>query len=144
MSYQEQFQPVKYYFSRISTCRNTKLKNCKKFSFLVFSTDFSFALNTYGTLNMFLLSVQTNFCILYWVHMYKSIWKKNLVWGLCLWFVSRSPKSWRFFEKFTVELVLKSFSGRNNSVEAWFWIFYLPYDLEESREFRALISWALA
>ena len=38
-----------------------------------------------------------------------------------------------------MELVLKSFSARNNSVEAP----VLPYDLEELREFRALISWVL-
>ena len=65
MSYQEKFQPVEYYFSRIRTSRNTKLKNCKKFSFLVFFADFSFALNNCGTLNMFLLSVQTSFYICY-------------------------------------------------------------------------------
>ena len=48
--------------------------------------------------------------------------------------------------KFTVELVLKSFSGRNNSVEVPGFAFSnsFPYDLEESRECRALISWALA
>ena len=51
-----------------------------------------------------------------------------------------------FFEKFTVELVLKSFSGRNNSLEAPGFGFSnnLPHDLEESGEFRALVSWALA
>ena len=50
------------------------------------------------------------------------------------------------FEKFTVKVVLKSFSGRNNFVEAPGFGFSnsLPYDLEKSGEFRALISWALA
>ena len=43
-----------------------------------------------------------------------------------------------FFSKFTVDLVLKSFSGRNNSAEALVFGLSnsLPYDLEESREFR--------
>ena len=51
-----------------------------------------------------------------------------------------------FFEKFTLELVLISFSGRNNSVEAPGFLFSnsLSYDLEESGEFRALISWAFS
>ena len=38
-----------------------------------------------------------------------------------------------------MDLVLKSFSARNNSVEDP----VLPYDLEELREFRAWISSAL-
>ena len=48
-----------------------------------------------------------------------------------------------FFGKFTVEQVLKSFSGRNNSLKPP--VFgscdSLPYDLEKSKELRALISW---
>ena len=49
-------------------------------------------------------------------------------------------------EKLTLELVLKPFSGKNNSVEASGFQFCnsVPYDLEELREFRALISWVLA
>ena len=49
-------------------------------------------------------------------------------------------------EKLTLELVLKSFSGKNNPVEAPGFRFCntVPYDLEELREFRALISWVLA
>ena len=41
-----------------------------------------------------------------------------------------------FFSKFTGDLVLKSFSGRNNSVEALGFGLSnsLPYDLEEFRE----------
>ena len=60
-------------------------------------------------------------------------------WGSYLWFVSKSPKYGCFFGKFNVELVLKSFSVRNNSVEAP----VLPYGLKELKEFRALISWIL-
>ena len=48
-----------------------------------------------------------------------------------------------FFGKFTVEQVLKLFSGRNNSLKPP--VFgscdSLPYDLEKSKELRALISW---
>ena len=44
-----------------------------------------------------------------------------------------------------MELALESFSGRNNSVEISVFRFAntLPYDLEETREFRALINWIL-
>ena len=47
-----------------------------------------------------------------------------------------------FFGKFTVEQVLKSFSGRNNSQKSPIFEFFdsLPYDLEKSKELRALIS----
>ena len=49
------------------------------------------------------------------------------------------------FRKFTVEQVLKSFSGRNNSLE--FHVFWfsnsLPHGLVEPRKLRALISWVL-
>ena len=62
VSYQEEFQSVEYYLFRISTSRNKELKKILKLSFLVFSTDFlSFVVNTFGTLNMFLLQVQDNF-----------------------------------------------------------------------------------
>ena len=48
-----------------------------------------------------------------------------------------------FFGKFTVEQVLKLFSGRNNSLKPP--VFgscdSLPYDPEKSKELRALISW---
>ena len=51
-----------------------------------------------------------------------------------------------FLEKFTVELISKSFSGRNNSVKVPSFVFSnsLQYDLEEPGEIRALINWALA
>ena len=50
-----------------------------------------------------------------------------------------------FFGKFTVEKVLKSFSGRNNSLNPPVFGFCdsLPFGLEESRELRALIRWVL-
>ena len=49
------------------------------------------------------------------------------------------------FGKFTAEQVLKSFSGRNDSLKYPVFRFYdsLPFGLEESREFRALIRWVL-
>ena len=48
----------------------------------------------------------------------------------------QASKIWIFFEKFTVELVLKSLSGRNKSLEVPVFGFShsLPYDLKESRE----------
>ena len=71
--------------------------------------------------------------------------KKIQVWTLCLWLVSRPPKSGWFFEKFTVEQVLKSFSCRISSQKPPAFGFYdsFPYDLEESIELEALISWVL-
>ena len=64
---------------------------------------------------------------------------------LCLWLVSSPPKSGCFFEKFTVEQVLKSFSCRISSQKPPVFGFYdsFPYDLEESIELEALISWVL-
>ena len=51
-------------------------------------------------------------------------------------------KTWIFLRKFTLQQVLKSFFGRNNSVELSVYGFSnsLSYGLEESREWRALIS----
>ena len=65
-----------------------------------------------------------------------NAYEKSLV------FAFGSPKSGKFLKKITMELVLKSFSGRNNSAEVPRFVFpnSLPYDLEESREFKALIS----
>ena len=56
--------------------------------------------------------------------------------------VSRPQKSECFFGKFIVEKDLKSFSGRNNSLNPPVFGFCdsLPYDLEESIGLRALIS----
>ena len=54
-------------------------------------------------------------------------------------------KAWIFLRKFTVKQDLKSFSGRNNSVEPSVYRFCnsLSYGLEESKEWRALIRWIL-
>ena len=52
---------------------------------------------------------------------------------------------WMFSGKLTVEQVLKSFLGRNNSLTLPVFGFCdsLPQDLEESLELTALISWVL-
>ena len=57
----------------------------------------------------------------------------------------QASKIWMFFGKFTVEQVLKSFSGRNSFLKSAVFGFYdtLSYDLEKSKELRALISWVL-
>ena len=58
----------------------------------------------------------------------------------------QASKIWMFFfGKFTVEQVLKSFSGRNSFLKSSVFGFYdaLSYDLEKSKEWRALISWVL-
>ena len=75
---------------------------------------------------------------------YRKAYEKNILARVsCLWFISRPPKSGCFFGKFTAELVLKSFSGRNNSLMSPVFGFRdsLPFGLEESREVRALIRW---
>ena len=71
--------------------------------------------------------------------------KKKLSLSFMLWFISRPWKSGCFFGKFTAELVLKEFLGKNNFLEVPVFGFSnsLPYSLEESRELRALISWVL-
>ena len=38
--------------------------------------------------------------VVYWVHMWKGMWKKFQVWISCLWLVSRSPKPGCFLGKF--------------------------------------------
>ena len=62
--------------------------------------------------------------------------KKSQVKIFCLWLVSKSPKSGCFLGKFTVEQVLKSFSGRNYSLKPPVFGFCdsLLFGLEESRE----------
>ena len=57
----------------------------------------------------------------------------------------QASKIWMCFWKLTAEQVLKSFSSRNNSLKPPVFGFSnsLPYGLEESREFRALIRWVL-
>ena len=97
----------------------------------------NFALNTYGTLNMFLLSVQTNVYIVLSSHVEGNMTKSH-VWVLCLWFISRPAKFECFFWKITMVLNLKPFSGRNNSLEALFLdfaiVFYMIWKNQESWE----------
>ena len=93
------------------------------------------------TLKRFLLNAQNNFY-------FEFIWrracdKKNQVWNLCLWLVSKPQKSGCFFffgggEIYcgaSFEIILKSpVFGFCDS---------LPYGLEKSKELRPLISWLL-
>ena len=76
---------------------------------------------------MFLLSIQINILNLYVEGHMKKVWSEFHVLGLFPVLQNLVV----FFGKFIVELGLKSFSGKNNSLE----------DLEEPREFRVLISW---
>ena len=58
----------------------------------------------------------------------------------------QTSKIWMFFfGKLTVEQVLNFFPGRKNSLELPVFGFCdsFPYDLEETIELRALISWVL-
>ena len=60
---------------------------------------------------MTLLSTRNN------VYIILTFMSEIQVWISCLQLVSRPPKYGCFFEKFTVEQILKSFSGRNNSLK---------------------------
>ena len=97
---------------------------------------------------MFLLSVQNNFSIILSLYVEGHV-KKNssLNFTLFGWFPGLQNLNVFFFvvEKFTAEQVLKSFSGRNNSLKSPVLGFFnsLSYGLEESRELRALIRWVL-
>ena len=115
--YQEQFQPVKYCLSSISTSRIIKLIKCKiQFLSLSCLLPLIFAFKTYASRKRFLLSAQDNFYIILSSYAEGHV-KNNEVWISCLWLVSRCPKPGSFFGKFTVSQVLKSFSSRNNSPE---------------------------
>ena len=94
---------------------------------------------------MFPLSAQNKFYIPLSSYVERHA-KKTQVSISCLWLVSRPPKSGCFFGKFTVEQVLKSFLGRNNSQKplAFGFCGSLPHDLEESIELRAIITWVLS
>ena len=87
---------------------------------------------------MFLLSFQTNFYVILRSYVQGHMSFMSLL-------RSRPPKSGCFLGKLTAELVLKSFSGRNNSLEAHVFGFTnsLPYGPEESMELRALFRWVL-
>ena len=93
-------------------------------------------MKTYGTLKMkmFLLSTQSNFYFLLSSYVEDYAKKESILNFMSSVLVSLSPKSRYFFGKFTMELVWKSFSGRNNSLEPsvfWFSNGRL-YGLEES------------
>ena len=81
---------------------------------------------------MFLLSVQNTMLNSYVEGHVKKIHVKIS----CLWLVSRPPNSRCFFGKFTLEQVLKSFSGRNNSLKPSVFGFCvsLSFRLQESRD----------
>ena len=63
------------------------------------------------------------------------------VWILCLWLVSRPPKSgWLFLENLLQSKFWNHFQAEIIPLSLWF-SYSLPYGLEESIELRALISW---
>ena len=88
---------------------------------------------------MFLLSVQKNFYIILSLYVEWYV-KKNS----SLNFMSLVGFQASYIGKFTVEQVLKSFSGRINSLEPLVFGFSnsVPYVLEELGALRSLISWA--
>ena len=94
----------------------------------------NFALKTTGILKMFLLSAQNNFYVILSSYVEGYV-KKNSSLSFMSFLVSEPPKSGSFFGKFTLKLVSKSFSGKNNSLEAPAFRFLnsVPYGLEESR-----------
>ena len=111
ISYQEEFQLVKHYLSRFSISKNIKLKSCKIQFFRFYGWFFfSFALSTYGTLKMFLFSVQNSFYIILSSYVVGRVKKKFE--SKCLRLVSRPPKSERLFGKITAEQVLKYFQQK--------------------------------
>ena len=87
---------------------------------------------------MFLLSAQNNFYIEF---ICRRACEKNSGLNLISLVGFQAFKIWMFsFGKFTVEQVLESFSGRNNSLKPL--VFggsnSLPFVVEESRELRSL------
>ena len=111
--YQEEFQPVKYYLSRIITSRNIKLtkKKCKIQFLSCFCWFFlNFTFKTYGTLKMFLLSAQNNSYIVSSSYVEGHL-KQNLSLDFMLnfgWFPALQNLG--VFWKLTVEQILKPFS----------------------------------
>ena len=71
----------------------------------------------------------------------KKIFSLIFIFFVCF----QASKNWIIFGKFNADVVLKSFSGRNKSLEAPVFGFFhsFPHNLEESREYRALIRWVL-
>ena len=88
---------------------------------------------------MFLLSAQNNFYSILSSYAEEHVKKNSSL------LISRPPKSRWIFGKFNAEKVLKSSSGRNNSLKrpAFGFCDSRSFGLEESRELRALIRWVL-
>ena len=119
------------------------IQKCKE---LQPTTFLSCALNTYGTLSMFLLSVQNNFYIILSSYVERHA-KQNSSLNFMSLVGFQASEIWIFFffGKLTAQQVLKSFSDRKNFLKPpVFWFSNrLPHRLVESRELRALISWVL-
>ena len=116
---------------------------------MAFSANFlkNFAPKICGTLKMFLLSGKTNFYIIKFIC--KRLW---VTWNLNLMssVVFQASKTYIFFGNLTAELVWKSFSGRNNSLQSptvfWFSSYLIVVYMvwkNQSRELRTLIRWVL-
>ena len=107
ISYQEEFQIVKYKLSRISTSRQSS-QHCKIQFFSLFGWFFKILpKKTCVTFKMFLLSAQNNYIIL-------SSYVKSEVYVFS-WFPGLQNLD--ISGKLNLELVWKSFSGRNNYLE---------------------------
>ena len=115
ISYQEEFHPVKYCLSRISTSRNIKFKRLQNSIFLAFGWFFKFCPQNLWHFEDVPIKCPKKF--LYYIEFIcRRTFEKKQVWILCLQLAS--PQNLDvFFGKFTVQQVLKSFSGRNNFQE---------------------------
>ena len=129
-------QLVKYYLSMISTSRNVTLKKSQNSVFQLFWLIFSlFALKTYCTMKMFLLSDKNNFSIILSSYVEEHVQKNsslNFTSLVGFW----ASKIWMLFGKIGelfVELFWKLFSGRNSSLEHLvFWFSNsLPFRLDQ-------------
>ena len=82
---------------------------------------------------MFLLHAQNNLYIIL-SSLSTRLCKKNSTLNFMSSVGFRASKIWMFFGKFAVELVWKSISGKNNSLEPPAFLFFNSrlYDLEES------------
>ena len=104
---------------KILTFHNYKAQKFLKFSFLAFLANFlkNFALKSYCTLKMFLLSAQNNFYFILSSYVEGHV-RKNLSLNFMSSVCFQASKIWMFFiGKFAAEQVLKSFSGRNYSLK---------------------------
>ena len=145
--YQEQFQPVKYCVSRISTSRTIKLKNCK-IQFFSRSCLFSFF---YFCLQNLCLSEKVPIkCPRQFLYYIEFICRRACEKKSSLNFMSlvgfQVSKIWNFFWKIYCVASFKIIChSRNNSLEPLAVGFpnSHPYVMEESRELRALISLVL-